>query len=986
VRIEPDSSYKTFVTISLRNALLIVLRYNILVETVKLFLFGSPRVERGGQLVDMDTRKALALFAYLAVAGSEQQRDSLVTLLYPEADPDGARAAFRRTLSTLHSALGDGILSIRRDAVGLAANADLWVDVLQFLEHLKRAEDLNSLDEAVRLYRGDFMAGFSLRDSPSFDDWQYQQAEAYRRMLDNALERLASGLESREDYSAAIQAAERRVGIDPLLEEAHRQLMGLYARSGQRGAAVHQYRECVRVLEQELGVAPLEATTRLYQEILSGKLERAAPALVEKHALAPAPQTVLQTVSQAVLQTVLQTVSQVPPLVGREPEMAALERILRSDKEPGWLIALVGEAGVGKTRLAEEFLARFRQAGRIVAQARCYEGQFGLAYTPFLEALQPLLEGEGAKNKIETLSASIRAEAARLFPGLNREPISVPLAEGLGAQTRFFESLRVLVNTLLGGGTGVLFLDDLHWADPGTLDLLSYLARRLKPAGCILLLAWREEPGQARERLDPLLVELQRGGSALHLPLGRMSPTEIRDLARSVNPALALGLAARLYQESEGLPFIALEYLHSAVSSAEEWKMPGGVRGLLHQRLQQPGEAARQLLSAAAVIGRSFDFNTLLNISGRSDWETVNGLEELVRLGLVREQEDGVYDFSHEKLRALVYEEMSLARRRLLHQRAAETLVSSATGAREVGSWAGLAANHFLLAGLPQHAADYFRQAGDHARWLHANQQALAAYQSALAAGHPDSAGLHEACGDLLVLSGEYGAAITSYQAAASFCEPGCLSNLMHKLGEVYHRRGDWDVAESHYRAALEAAGEDGDPIWQSHLFADWGLTAYRAGDPVQAQELAQRALQLAQQAGDSNALAQASNMMGILARARGELDQARAFFEQSLNAADHLQNLALRCASLHNLARLEQERGNAGEAVPLAHRALEYCTLLGDRHHQAALLNTLADLQHMLGNREESMNYLKQAVALFAEIGDDVGRDQPEIWKLTEW
>jgi tetratricopeptide (TPR) repeat protein len=146
------------------------------------------------------------------------------------------------------------------------------------------------------------------------------------------------------------------------------------------------------------------------------------------------------------------------------------------------------------------------------------------------------------------------------------------------------------------------------------------------------------------------------------------------------------------------------------------------------------------------------------------------------------------------------------------------------------------------------------------------------------------------------------------------------------------------------------------------------------------------RALLLAQTARDSKALAQASNTLGILARARGELDRARDFFERSLNAADDLQNLALRTASLHNLARVQQELGAAGEAVPLVLRALEYCTLLGDRHHHAALLNTLADLHHILGNEAESMRYLKQAVALFADIGEDAGRDQPEIWKLTEW
>ncbi|MBE0696219.1 MAG: hypothetical protein IH586_04785 [Anaerolineaceae bacterium] len=136
-----------------------------------LYLFGSPRLERSGQVVEMDTRKALALLAFLALTGQEQQRDLLTALLYPEAEPDNARAAFRRTLSTLHGGLGEGVLSIRRDAVGLAADPGLEVDVLRFRALLQESpSSAENLERAAGLCRGDFMAGFSLRDSQAFDE------------------------------------------------------------------------------------------------------------------------------------------------------------------------------------------------------------------------------------------------------------------------------------------------------------------------------------------------------------------------------------------------------------------------------------------------------------------------------------------------------------------------------------------------------------------------------------------------------------------------------------------------------------------------------------------------------------------------------------------------------------------------------------------------------------------------------------------------
>jgi tetratricopeptide (TPR) repeat protein len=485
------------------------------------------------------------------------------------------------------------------------------------------------------------------------------------------------------------------------------------------------------------------------------------------------------------------------------------------------------------------------------------------------------------------------------------------------------------------------------------------------------------------------------------LPLPRLSLSSVTELVRSVGALRSEDMSERLYRETEGLPFFLVEYLAMlAQGNADktlalgDWSLPGGARDLLHSRLALVSETGGQLLSTAAVIGRSFDFETLREASGRGDEETVAALEGLVSQGLVKEVRAGegngagmlMYDFGHEKLRALVYEETSLARRRLLHRRVAEALLTRARAQRKIGPVASQIAQHYQLSGQDAEAAEYFRLAGEHARALYANAEALAHFRLALALGHPQAAVLHEAIGDLQTLAADYGTALTAYETAAAFCEPGALGRLEHKLGDVHHRRGEWDHAESHFRAALAAWGEIGFAGERARLYADWSLTAHRQGQTQQALDLAHRAMELAEQIGDAQALAQAHNILGILAASQGDLDRARRDLERSLALAETLGDPGARAAALNNLALACGAAGEIERAIQLAETALALCASQGDRHHEAALHNNLADLLHVVGKSDTAMSHLKQAVTILSEIGVQAGTVQPEIWKLAEW
>ena len=246
-------------------------------STLTIHLFGAPRAEIDGAPLVTDTRKAIALLAYLAVTRQAQTRDTLATLFWPELDQSRARAALRRTLSALKAAAPLPWLRVEREQVALVCNDTVDCDIHRF-EHciaacppgeaLPCAGCRGRLEEAARLYQEDFMAGFTLRDSAAFDDWQFFQAEGYRNALARVLETLVRCTSYAHDWPAAIQHARRWLAIDPLHEPAQRQLMLLYAWDNQRTAALRQYQECVRILDDELGVPPLAETTALYTACL----------------------------------------------------------------------------------------------------------------------------------------------------------------------------------------------------------------------------------------------------------------------------------------------------------------------------------------------------------------------------------------------------------------------------------------------------------------------------------------------------------------------------------------------------------------------------------------------------------------------------------------------------------------------------------------------------------------------------------------------
>jgi tetratricopeptide (TPR) repeat protein len=275
--------------------------------------------------------------------------------------------------------------------------------------------------------------------------------------------------------------------------------------------------------------------------------------------------------------------------------------------------------------------------------------------------------------------------------------------------------------------------------------------------------------------------------------------------------------------------------------------------------------------------------------------------------------------------------------------------------------------------------------AGQHALEVYANAEAYEHFQSAQRMGYPQVWKVREALGDLATLAGAYGEAVDHYQAAAGDAGGDDLARVHYKLGEVGERTGDWAAAEQYYRQGLaELEGGRLSTLEASRLYAAWSRTCHHQGDTTCASELAEKALELAGK--HPPALIQAHNVAGMLARSDGKYKLARTHLETSLRLAEQSGNLLAQAAALNNLALLMVDQDEIEHALDLAHAALVICQKIGDRHREAALLNTLADISHHAGQIDQSMEYLKQAVAIFADIGQSAPTLQPEIWKLTDW
>lgn len=681
---------------------------------LNLVLFGGFGATIGARTVAVPLKKARALLALLALSpGQRLARERLSALLWGDAADEQARNSLRQALFAIRNALGQ---SSRRYLGGDPSTVWLEpgavdVDVLAFERFI--ANDTNdALAKAASLYHGDLLDGVGV-EAGAFDEWLIPTRQRLQRAATRAMAKLLGRQIDAGAVEAAIATSTKLLSIDPLQEIAHRALIGLYAGTGRRTEAIRQYRACVDLLRRELQTEPEPATMRAYRTLFreeSGRSAPAAPPVVERR----------RATDRA-------------PFVGRDAELTALAHHLRlATAGSGRVVAVLGEAGVGKTRLTEELIARVPPDGVLHLRGRSYESSGALPLALWAEALQP--QAAGSIRELQSLGHFWARNLETLFPDLGRP--RARSARG-GDRLRLFEALAHFVRWLAAGRTVLVVLEDLHWADDMSLRLLAFLGRRLAAWPVLVVATARVE--ELAECGVATFGELARERRLHQLPLGPLSIDDTAALVRSlVAPGIAApdlaGLLAHVWRVSEGNPFVTTETMRTVQPGrVPPWEsgaaLPETVRAMTRSRLQRLNDPARRLMAIAAVVGREFDFALLHRASGSDELATAEAVEELVRAHLLRERADR-FEIVHDRVRQVVAEDLLPARRRALHVAVARALEALHHDRLEDHS-ADLARHHHA-AGIWDKAVTYLRMAGAQAASRGAYREAVSFFERAL--------------------------------------------------------------------------------------------------------------------------------------------------------------------------------------------------------------------------------------------------------------
>jgi DNA-binding SARP family transcriptional activator/tetratricopeptide (TPR) repeat protein len=676
----------------------------------------------GAELPAPSARRAWSLLAYLALSPGPQSRGEVATRFWPDVLDSSARASLRSAVWSLRRTLGavaDRYLIVDRNCVGLVPGPDLWVDVNAFDELVRAGRER----EAVELCAGQLLAGFD-------EEWALMARDAHRERLLEVLERLAGSCEAADQQDAAIEWSRRAVAVDPLSEDAHRSLIGRLAAAGDRARALVVYRALAERLRNELSVAPSPATRALVARLRidddgAPHVAAAAPGAAAPGAAAPGAAAPGAAAPGAAAPGAAQ-----PPLIGRARE---LERLLEAwsvvRRGAGAVVSLCGEPGVGKTRLASELLARASEQGALTAACAALDLGGAAPFGLWAELLRKLLVGV----PVPPAEAAWPEDLARLVPEIP-SLLERPDAERLFVspdleRARLLEATVAAVEWAARARPLALLLEDTHIADPSSLELTGYLARRIAALPVLFVLTRRPLPRRTDvDRLEHAIRS--RGLLREELTLAALDPAAVAEIALDV-AALQQEDVARVVHASEGNALLAVETAR-AISRGER-DLAEGVRGAVRGAFGSLGEDGRRFVELAAVAARELEQTEIAALPIEDPAEAaVQALDS----GMLVELERRI-GFRHALLREAAYFELPQPRRAVLHERWALTLLGCA--ARGGRSRAAEVARHLRLAGKDRQAVEQLALAAADARAVGALTEAAGYLQEAVSMADDDA-------------------------------------------------------------------------------------------------------------------------------------------------------------------------------------------------------------------------------------------------------
>jgi predicted ATPase/DNA-binding SARP family transcriptional activator len=960
-------------------------------------------------------RAPRSLFAYLLTYRDRPHtRDLLAGTFWPNQPDDVARRRLSQALWQIRKALDPHpVLLTERDTVQIDPDLPMWLDIEEFARHRAQclgedaAEGLEAIGHCelgLEHYRGDFLAGY-------YDDWLFPERERLRDQLLEVLERLVAGYKRQGDHTNALAHARRLAAEDPLREEAHREVMRLCHLLGRDVEALQQYETCCQVLAEELGVDPSSDTTALAREIAEHGRQVAEPVL--PHA-PPIPAAFVLDSAEA----------HDPPLVGREAERAELlTHVEALFQGLGGAVLLEGEAGVGKTRLLRAIADDAEWRGAEVLWGKTRELEASAPYGPLVEALLGGLSSLRASQLLQVIEeiwlqvlTGLLPPLASALPDLCPPPALEPGLERdrlVNALTRLLSGWAQIVPLLL-------VIEDLHWARDDSLDLLARLVPLLGGSGVLVVGSYRGEEARGRPETWQKLQALDRVCVRQRLVLERLKAEASGELVRR---SLGLGspaplFEARLFQETEGNPLFLLETLRALhgegllvrdkdgrwstpwdehTSDYAELPLPPAVEQIIARRLDLLAPPLKQTIDMAAVLGERFGFQLLRAATGRNASGLLSALRPLVQCRFLDETEQD-YRFHHDKIRQVAYANIGLPERPRLHRRAAQALESL-----QPVRVAALA-HHWTEAQVWDKAATYHRQAGDRAREVYANAEAIERYTWALAAldrlpPTVDPAGRYEIllareavhdlqgqreaqAGDLEALEGLVQAWDSRASGTGLAGEEGQSSPEAARLQvQVALRRAQFTMAMVDYGLAIamvEEAVSLAKAARMTELEAEgyyhWGIALWRLGQWEAANQKLDELLQLARRGQLHELEARALGMLAHVAVDQAKYARARLRGEQALSLFRERNDRRGESGIHHSIGLAATWEGDYVVAQGHLEHSLRLAREIGYLGGQGAAFSALGIVAAELGDLVQARSHYEEALRIYGEMGD---RDQ---------
>jgi DNA-binding CsgD family transcriptional regulator/tetratricopeptide (TPR) repeat protein len=668
-----------------------------------------------------------------------------------------------------------------------------------------------------------------------------------------------------------------------------------------------------------------------------------------------------------------------PTFVGRVEELELLEAAMRraADGAPA-VVLLGGEAGVGKTRLVSELAARSATDGiRVLAGGCVPVGDGALPYAPIVEALRGLVAEVGAAAVRELVGPSW-PELARLLPALGEPGRSSP--PGQAAQARLFEVLFGLLGRLAEQAPVVLVVEDVHWADQSTRDLLAFLVRNLRRERVLLVVTYRnDEPGQ--QRLGPWLAELDRGGPVRRLELPRLDRAQtVAQLTGILGAAPAEDLVDGLFARSEGNPFFTEELL--AVMQSGSGQLPTTLRDLLRGRVDVMPELARKVLAVVAVAGRPVPHRLLAAVADLDDRQLVEALRTAVASQLlVTMPAEDAYDVRHGLLREVIDADLLPGERAQLHTALARTIAELvASGELDRSGSAAEVAAHWYLARNPPKALEWSVRAAIEADGMHAYAEALGHYERALelwgrVADSEGRAGLDRA--ELLQrtaqdarISGEGHHSLALIDLALREMDPVAepvRTGLLHeRRGKYAGVVGDLNARFESLREAVRLIPADPPSKERAQVLASFADAMLQAAREKEAEAASREAIAIARQVGAERELGHALVVLGWAQATRQGFEAGSASFREACRLAEKHADPDMLALAYGYLAEELMQADRLEEAVEVSHSGREAVLRLGlsGSWYDTYLLGSAAEALFKLGRWDEADRLAQQALA----------------------